>query len=232
MEVSQSALAYMLLWAFLGGLALGCVYDILRVLRLTDTTESPRVALICGKLALPQVLRPHIYVKIKQPSVRIKRLARGIRLFFEDVLFCVLFAVTAILLLYYTNDGQLRLSAIACMLIGLGVYFATLGRITKPLFMLLFVLLCAVLCWTTALLIYPLRVLWRGLERPRRWLIHRYCGMISRIRSRIEQRRVIKAQRKNNVADSTSLKQTRRLWAQQPDGKRVFVAGGKRHISE
>jgi hypothetical protein len=56
--------------------------------------------------------------------------------------------------------------------------------------------------------------------------------MISRIRSRIEQRRVIKAQRKNNVADSTSLKQTRRLWAQQPDGKRVFVAGGKRHISE
>jgi hypothetical protein len=213
-------------------LALGCVYDILRVLRLTDTTESPRVALICGKLALPQVLRPHIYVKIKQPSVRIKRLARGIRLFFEDVLFCVLFAVTAILLLYYTNDGQLRLSAIACMLIGFGVYFATLGRITKLLFMLVFVLLRAVLCWTTALLIYPLRVLWRALERPWLWLICRYRGMLSRIRGCMEQRRATKAQRKNNVADSAPTEQPRRLLAQQPDGKRVFVAGGKRHISE
>lgn len=232
MEVSQSALAYMLLWAFLAGLALGCAYDILRILRLTDTTESPRVAFVRRKLILPQALRPHMPCKIKHPPARIKHLVTGVKLFFEDVLFCVLFAVTAILLLYYTNDGQLRLSAISCMLIGFGVYFATMGRITKPLFMLVFLLLRAVICWTTALVIYPLRVVWRALERPRLWLICRYRGMLSHIHTYMEQRRAIKAQRKNNVADSAPTEQPRRLLEQQPDGKRVFVAGGRRHISE
>jgi hypothetical protein len=54
---------------------------------------------------------------------------RSLGLFFLDVLFGLLCVCVLILLLYYTNDGQFRLLAVAGMGCGFFAWYHTLGRL-------------------------------------------------------------------------------------------------------
>ena len=56
---------------------------------------------------------------------KVKAICGTVSLVFSDVGFCLFFAVVMIVLLYYTNDGQFRSSAVAASLIGFGLYRLT-----------------------------------------------------------------------------------------------------------
>ena len=224
----------MLMYALFCGVALGCVYDALRKTRFwiggaSLSKISPRMVTIRDRLLLPPSLSLKIR-KNKKTSDKTRTVIAAIVLFIQDVLFCLLFAVVAALLLYQTNDGQLRLSAIVVMLLGIGLYLATLGRCVKRFWMVLTIVLRSFVCWIVALLIYPARLLWRWLEQPRRWLIGRLHYIQNRIKLAMERKKQVKIKRKQikqqqEIAESTI---TRKLVGQQPDGRFVFVSGGRR----
>lgn len=99
---SQSELLRMLAWATLTGIGLGCLYDLLRALRILTGLDQ------------------------KQGSTPFF----GLLLFFEDLLLALTAAVSLILLCYYTNDGLLRAPAVLGLASGFFVYMKTLGRLT------------------------------------------------------------------------------------------------------
>lgn len=64
---------------------------------------------------------------------RAKRTTRGFVLtFFSDLLFCLLLAVTAILLFFYLDDGRIRPGPIVLMLSGGLLYRLTLYKVIMP----------------------------------------------------------------------------------------------------
>ena len=99
---SQSELLRMLAWAALTGIGLGCLYDLLRALRILTGLDP------------------------KQGSTPLF----GLLLFFEDLLLALTASVSLILLCYYTNDGLLRAPAVLGVASGFFVYLKTLGRLT------------------------------------------------------------------------------------------------------
>lgn len=99
---NQSALLWMLAWAFATGFGLGGFYDVLRALRILSCPER------------------------EQGSTRHPR---GYR-FVGDVLLVIAASIALILLCYYTNDGLLRGPAVWGMAGGFFVYVQTVGRLT------------------------------------------------------------------------------------------------------
>lgn len=55
-------------------------------------------------------------------------------IFLEDIVFCLFCGVALLLLVYYTNDGQLRGLALLGVAAGGFVYFNTVGKLTAKLF--------------------------------------------------------------------------------------------------
>jgi hypothetical protein len=103
---TQRALSMMLVYAAAAGFGLGGVYDVLRFLRVLYGDGT------------------HIDRKGRKPRLF------SLLLFLEDVIFSVMAALTLILLVYYTNDGQLRAPAVMGMAGGFFVYMQTVGRLT------------------------------------------------------------------------------------------------------
>ena len=234
MEVSQNALAFMLICALFSGVALGFVYDVLRMTRfwiegIDPKVLSPRLGALKERVSLSPALRLPKR-KSKRSADKMKGIFSAVVLFVQDLLFCLLFAVVAALLLYQTNDGQLRLSAIVLMLLGLALYLATIGRLTKRFWALWTILLSALLCWIGALLIYPVRLLWRWLKKPFGWMIGRVRGIINRFKQKFELKKQARIQRKQakEKDNSEEFAAKRKLAGQSPDGKRIFVSGGRR----
>ena len=163
MEVSQRALAFLLCRAFLCGVALGAFYDVLRITRLWMGEGLPPAArALEGRLALPENLRFfHMPRVFRRPG----GVAGGILIFFEDVLFCLVCAVVLILELYVCNDGQFRLSALACMLIGVFAYLISLGRGVLLVSGTLTAILRAAVQWTVALVCFPFCHMFRWVGR-------------------------------------------------------------------
>jgi len=224
----------MLICALFCGIALGGVYDILRITRYlingADSNDiSPRVRALRERFSLPPALQlPK--KKNKRPSNKRKTMISAIVLFIQDLLFCLLFALAASLLLYQTNDGQLRLSAIVVMLLGFILYLVTVGRWSKRFWTLLTILVQMAFCWIGALLIYPLRLLWRWLKKPFGWMIGRVRGINNRFKQRFELKKQARIQRKQakEKDNSEEFAAKRKLAGQSPDGKRIFVSGGRR----
>ena len=129
---SQSELLRMLVWATLTGMGLGCLYDLLRALRILTGLDQ------------------------KQGSTPLF----GLLLFFEDLLLALTASVSLILLCYYINDGQLRAPAVMGMACGFFVYSHTLGRLAVAVSERAMRLLRRLLALLVRLLIAPVKGLW------------------------------------------------------------------------
>lgn len=194
MEVSQTALAWMLACSALCGACFGFVYDVLRWIR----PWSPRVTSVSAqtlahRLSLPPRLRWRR--ESRQARPRRPRLAQALLygvLMLEDILYCLACAVALTLILYATNDGQMRLSAIALFGVGWAVYTVTLGLIVRRVSCYLFVLLRATAVWCVALTFAPVRLLarlvWRWTAPLRRYIIAIFARCRQRVRSAIAKR--------------------------------------------
>ena len=222
MEVSQHALAWMLLSSFLCGLALGVCYDVLRLTRMCMGVELPLQAQrLRDRTALPQKLR-WTTGKGKPPKNRkLSETAKYIFLCAEDILFCLLIAITIVLLLYRANDGQFRLSAVALLLGGLAAYLMTLGRLVKQCSGVIVVTLRAVFIWSGAILTYPfawlVRLLIKWTTPVRAAIKHQYLRFQQRTQNRKQAR----------LARATHKKQTEVSDPHPINGKYYFSMGGQ-----
>jgi hypothetical protein len=118
MEISQRLLCLLFLASFGVGIALGCVYDLLRMSRMLI---SP-VQTAQGE-------------KVSPPSRKEKWQWRCllILLFAEDVLFALLCGFVLILLSYFLNDGQIRWISPVGMVCGFFAYGMTVGKLIRKL---------------------------------------------------------------------------------------------------
>ena len=110
MEISQSALARLWLYAFLLGVGLGAVYDALRILRVfLGVSYSNRFSQQLKEVHLPLL-----------PPRRATRPSRWLPvvIFVQDVLFGVVGGVGIVILFYWFNNGKIRIPA---MLATLGI---------------------------------------------------------------------------------------------------------------
>lgn len=141
MEISPYSLFLMLVYSFLLGLGLGLLYDVFRIVRVMtgrleiyDSTPArgkretirlpmpPLVRDIFGRRVLPIGLA-------QKGNGKIHKILMGIWLFFEDILFFTIAGTAVALLMYYTNDGQFRLMALAVAAFGFVTYYLTLGKL-------------------------------------------------------------------------------------------------------
>ena len=122
MNLSQSSIAVLYLASLFLGAALGLFYDGLRMVRILFGEHFSRRAVeMLRKRNLPES-RP----KPRSPR---KRNAASVFLFLGDFLFCILAAVSLILLFYECNNGIIRPLAVLCSAVGFFLYRATLGKI-------------------------------------------------------------------------------------------------------
>ena len=138
MEISQSLLGLMYVWAMLSGVAWGVSYDVLRLSRV--------VLGLSGRM--PR-------------GARWKRTCRQAVLFSQDVLFGLIGGVTLILLLYYTNNGQFRGLAVIGMISGFFVYHHTLGRLIRLCTDWMVAWIKRLIRWIGKCLCWPFRFLYR-----------------------------------------------------------------------
>jgi len=149
-------LAFMLGCSLICGFLLGVLYDLMQCLcRGHSLSAVPWVKRWIGRIPMPHGKGRRL--TDPQKTGKAKAICEVVSLVFSDVGFCLLFAVVMIVLLYYTNDGQFRLSAVAASLIGFGLYRCTARRLLGPLLLLIRAVLWAVVCWTVVIVTYPVR---------------------------------------------------------------------------
>ncbi len=129
MEMSQSALAQMLTWSFLLGVALGPVYDSVRLIRVLFRLgdQGERAWVMLGKIKLPLVDKKRV---ISSRMGRAWRFLVAVVLFMLDLAFSLICGVAFILLQYYANDGVPRAFSLFGMLAGFFLYYCSLGKLT------------------------------------------------------------------------------------------------------
>ncbi|MBQ4274509.1 MAG: spore cortex biosynthesis protein YabQ [Clostridia bacterium] len=119
MQISQSALFYLCAASFLVGLALALLYDFLYMMRLWLIPSEVRY-----HIPRIQELRAS---RIKKGSAK-KHKWGSVVLFLQDVLFCLVCAITVILLLYWLNNGAFRAAAPICMAVGFWLWHISLSK--------------------------------------------------------------------------------------------------------
>ena len=104
------------------GIFLGFVYDIFRIIRIGRNDKAYRVGEEIRKRYFPK--------KAERKSVSVNTLNReAILVFFEDIFFFLIAAITEILAVYYFNDGEIRIYGLLFSGIGFLCYQKTIGRL-------------------------------------------------------------------------------------------------------
>ena len=125
MEIYPYLQFSMLLGAFLGGLCLGVVWELVNAFRiLFGAYQAPDFMRERYQKPLPLLGRP---VPFERKAIG-KRLWRGLVIGVGDLLFCLLFAVFVILLLYRYNDGAFRFSVPVLAICGFALFRALSAR--------------------------------------------------------------------------------------------------------
>ena len=170
MEVSQIGLARMLLTSFCCGCILGALYDLVRALhslldgRLTNGQRSfmKRTKPPSCLALLHRPISRHSLSTIRAGVRRTANIAFSV---LSDALMGLASAVVAVCMLYQTNDGQLRLSALALLFAGALFYLKTVGKVTSVFWGTSTLLIGRLLEWSALIALAPLRFIARFLWR-------------------------------------------------------------------
>ena len=148
-DLSQRTIFELLLKAFLLGVALGLLYDAMRLAKMlcgvsydtkslaekvknarTGARNNAAKARCEGISAEPQLEeRSNSAEADKAKSSRAKAVLLYAVTFLFDLFFWVIFGISAVLLFYNVSGGVFRASVIPAMLFGLLVYYISLGRL-------------------------------------------------------------------------------------------------------
>lgn len=238
MEVSQLALAEMLICCFIGGVALAFFYELVQfpiVLLCSDLHRVPQA--VANRLKVPGRLRFLLRKRTSRSSLRHRflgasRVVQTVLRFFVDVFFCLVLATLLLLILYATNDGAFRFSAPVCLLGGFFACLVTLAPRCLVGIECVYVSLRAIFCWVMALLAYfPLRLgrlLWYRTAPIRTALTRRYRAWVDRRERKREEKRKkqtdAKERRRRPDAKNDEGTAFPRSYPT-PDGKHVFYTG-------
>lgn len=174
----------MLIYSAISGFLLGIIYDIFRSFeRILCKDASLWSEWLQNKLPFP-------FNKASEPSKepKARRLFRTIFLFFKDVGFCLLCAVTALLVSYLTNHGQFRVSVIALMLSGFVLYLMIVRKLFRLVWEAMLVVLLFVLSWVTWIVTFPICLLLRCMNPLILPLIRQLRAKCSQKIARMRQR--------------------------------------------
>ena len=119
MRFSQSALFQLFFASFLAGLMLSLFYDILSCAHIWLMPSQTRYTVP----AIQRMRNP----RIKKGSAK-KAKALRVVVFFDDVLFCVISAITLVLLLYWMNNGAFRAAAPFLMAAGFFLWHVSVSK--------------------------------------------------------------------------------------------------------
>lgn len=157
MDISQSALAWLYLYALLLGMGLGAFYDVFRITRVfLGVHYSRRTARRLQELRLP-FLTPHK----KHTESR----ALGIVVFLEDLFFCVFTGIALVLLFYAANNGKFRFPVLLCAGVGFLLYRGTIGRPVMLFSEVIAFLIETAIRYIVFFLLFPLRILGRWVRK-------------------------------------------------------------------
>ena len=234
MEISQISLARMLLSCFLAGVLMGLVYEILLLPRLllfgvlSATPERLQTRLAPpGRLCLWKKREKAEISKTAYHKNKGKRIGSALLLGVADTLFCPLCAVLLLVLCYATNDGQLRLSAVLALLLGVLLCRMTLLRPLSLIIQCTYVVLRSLLLWMVALLSYPLlkalQAIWQRTAAMRARMWEKYQRYRQRRAQRAEQKK--HKQEYSDIISSNIENAETPIMRAAPDGRRVFCTG-------
>ena len=206
----------MLLCSFLCGIGLGAAYDVLRLLRIMSATEprdvnigrrqERKVLMTDEKKELPLPCFLRIYGKSIRPigfmnapkSSSLRAILNHLLIFFEDIAFFVLSGVAISLVLYYTNDGQLRFLSPICALIGFVIYYKTVGRLTERVERVAAFVIRSGLTYLLLTLLLPFVLLFKGIRLAASATVGK---ILHRIRQ-AEERRISERIKKSILCDA------------------------------
>lgn len=214
----------MLFCSLLCGMALGLCYDVLCLTRMSMGTDLPQGAtLLQQRLSLPERLRLFSTKSVSDRPRKERKMLKYIVLLVEDVIFCLICGITIALLLYQTNDGQFRLSALVVMLSGFGVYLLTVGRLIRLFSGLIVVIMRSAIAWILAIVAYPIVILIRLIAK---WL----SPLCNRLKSRVASHLHILKQKLQLRKQARLLRATHKKGLDAPrprpsNGRHYFAAG-------
>lgn len=124
MQVQPIELFRLLMSSFMVGVALGVLYDVLRIGRvligMNHYTSAATVPAFCPKFCKRRE---------KKSRTRFVTILLNILLGVQDILFCLTMGAAAAVLLFYHNNGEFRGFVIIAILAGLAVYLMTVGKL-------------------------------------------------------------------------------------------------------
>lgn len=124
MQVQPIELFRLLMSSFMVGVALGVLYDVLRIGRvligMNHYTSAATVPAFCPKFCKRRE---------KKSRTRFVTILLNILLGVQDILFCLTMGAAASVLLFYHNNGEFRGFVIIAILAGLAVYLMTVGKL-------------------------------------------------------------------------------------------------------
>lgn len=157
MRIDPTAQLKLYLCAFLGGVLLGGVRELGRLLCvLLGAHRPPDFMRAAYARPLPLLKRPAAL-----PAERLRRVWRAVLQGAMEIGFCLLAAGILELLLFYFNSGVFRLQVPVLLLLGLALWVALLSRPLSHGIAWLGYLLTALLTYLYALVLLP----WRGFLR-------------------------------------------------------------------
>ena len=124
MQIQPIELFRLLMSSFMVGVALGVLYDMLRIGRvligMNHYTSAATVPVFCPKFCKRRE---------KKSRTRFVTILLNILLGVQDILFCLTMGAAAAVLLFYHNNGEFRGFVIIAILAGLAVYLMTVGKL-------------------------------------------------------------------------------------------------------
>ena len=232
MEIDPYLQLTMLLSAFLCGVALGALWEVVTALRIVlGAYQAPECMRKRYERPLPLLRRPIPWPK----GNAARRVWRGVLIGVGDFLFCLLFALVAELLLYRFNDGAFRVSVPLLALAGLGLFRVSIARITGLLVAWMAYGFAALWMYLTALLKLPIcglqilarRFLYTPVRRVRRAWLAKASARLFRAQLTLAENGFQKERMPTNVSKKkTARKQKNAVDYRAPGGSDLSCGSG------
>ena len=226
-DLSQKIIFELLLKAFLLGVALGLLYDGVRFVKMLCGVEYDRKSLAAkGENGRVSVQNDSVEKTRAKTSAGVEKAngfhAKAVFLyavtFIFDLVFWVVFGISAVLLFYNVSGGVFRASVLPAMLGGLFLYYISLGRLMLALSARLVILL-RIICR------FVLRIVSVPLSFAEKILFSLYHLTIGKILGRIKEERILRARKNKRKCGGEATLCER-------DGEGESEYGGKPYRSE
>lgn len=113
-----------------------------------------------------------------------------------DLLFWSIIGVLSFLVLYYVNDGNVRIYTLLGFVVGWILYLLSLSRFVMKTLNWIYDTLAKLIHWLVKIILWPFKKLWRALAKPFGWVKHG-LGKLKRSISKIFQKFLKNANKKS-----------------------------------